>query len=143
MRKTKEAARYSISQLGGWTWTQPIPDEGDSSVVKRFYALRNTPIGTLSPADLRFLIGQHECLEFLVPMALGLLANDPWLEAEGYPGDLLSALLRIQHPPQYWSKGNKELPRFSSIAREALRSTPNGISRKDIRLLESVASSLE
>lgn len=143
MRKTKEAARYSISQLGGWTWTQPVPDEGDSSIIRRFYALRNTPIGTLSRADLRFLIGQHECLEFLVPMALGLLANDPWLEAEYYPGDLLSALLRIEHPPQYWSKGNKELSRFSSIARAAIRSVPNGTSRKDIRLLESVASSFE
>ncbi|MBL7945432.1 MAG: hypothetical protein JNN32_05165 [Flavobacteriales bacterium] len=143
MRKTKEAARCSISQLGGWTWTQPVPDEVDSSVIKRFYALRNTPIGTLSPADLRFLIGQHECLEFLVPMALGLLANDPWLEAEYYPGDLLISLLRIEHPPRYWSKGNKDLSRFSSIAKAAIRSVPNGTSRKDIRLLESVASSFE
>jgi hypothetical protein len=139
MRKEKEPDRHSISALGGWTWTQPVPDADDSEVVRRYYALHQTPIGQLSFADLRFLIGQNECLRHLVPKALVLLDSDPWMETEFYPGDLLSALLRINHPAGYWSVDNPYLPGFVELARKALATAPNGVARKDLRLLEEIS----
>ena len=138
MRKEKEPDRYSVSALGGWTWTDPVPDEGDSGVVRRFHALHTVPIGLLTPADLRFLIGQNECLRHLVPKAFALLETDPWIESEFYPGDLLNALLRINHPAGYWSLDNPYLPGFAELARKALATAPNGVARKDLRLLEEV-----
>lgn len=139
MHKEKEPDRHSISALGGWTWTQPVPDAADSAVVRRYYALHHIPIGQLSAADLRFLIGQNECLRHLVPKALALLASDPWMETEFYPGDLLNALLRINHPAGYWSAGNPHLPGFAELARKALATAPNGVARKDLRLLEELS----
>lgn len=139
VRKEKDPDRYSISHHGGWSWSHPIPNEHDSSVVRRFYTLHAIPIGDLSPADIRFLIGQNACLAFLVPKALDLLEPDPWLEAEYHPGDLLSALLRINHPLDYWSSGNKDFPRLCSLAKTALVNPPNGTARKDLRALEALA----
>jgi hypothetical protein len=139
MHKEKDPDRHSISALGGWTWTQPVPDADDSGVIRRFYALHRVPIGQLSHADLRFLIGQNECLRFLVPKALELLESDPWMETEFYPGDLLNALLRINHPPAYWNAANPLLPGFARLARKALATAPNGVSRKDLRLLETLS----
>ncbi len=98
MRKEKEPDRHSISALDGWTWTHPVPNADDSGVVQRYHALHRIPIGQLSAADLRFLIGQNECLRHLVPKALALLEADPWMETEHYPGDLLNALLPSHHP---------------------------------------------
>lgn len=139
MRKEKEPERCSISELGGWTWTEPVPDDEDSAVVRRFHALHRVPIGQLSHADLRFLIGQNECLRYLVPKALALLESDPWMETEFYPGDLLNALLRINHPAGYWSVGNPHLPGFAELARKALATAPNGAARKDLRMLEEIS----
>ncbi|MEZ4789375.1 MAG: contact-dependent growth inhibition system immunity protein [Flavobacteriales bacterium] len=139
VRKEKDPDRYSISQLGGWSWTQPIPNEHDSGVVRRFHALHRIPIGQLSAADLRFLVGQNECLLHLVPKALALLETDPWMETEFYPGDLLSALLRINHPAGYWSVDNPYLPGFAELAQKALAIAPTGVARKDLRLLEEIS----
>jgi len=139
MHKEKEPDRHSISALGGCTWTRPVPDAEDSEVVRLYYALHHIPIGQLSAADLLFLIGQNECLRHLVPKALALLASDPWMETGFYPGDLLNALLRINHPAGYWSAGNPHLPRFAELARKALATAPNGVARKDLRLLEELS----
>ena len=49
------------------------------------HALHTVPIGQLTPADLRFLIGQNECLLHLVPKAMLLLQTDPWMETEFDP----------------------------------------------------------
>lgn len=138
MRKEKEPDRHSVSALGGWTWTDPVPDEGDSGVVRRFHALHTVPIGQLTPADLRFLIGQNECLLHLVPKAMAMLQTDPWIETEFYPGDLLSALLRINHPAGYWSVGNPNFSDLVSLARKAVANSPNGAARKDLRLLQEL-----
>ena len=52
-------------------------DEFRSHVVQESQRLRKVPIGTLSVEDLRLLIGQKIGLEFLVPLALEQLVNNP------------------------------------------------------------------
>lgn len=139
MRKEKEPDRHSISALGGWTWTRPVPGADDSEVVQRFYALHRIPIGQLSAADLRFLIGQDECLRHLVPKALALLESDPWMETEFYPGDLLSAVARIGHPTDFWSAYEPLRVRLTGIARRALDAPPQGTERGLLRVLSAFA----
>ena len=65
-----------------------------TDLVERVARARRKRIDTLTAADLRLLIGQKQGLSYLLPRAIGLLEQDPWLEADFYPGDLLSAVLR-------------------------------------------------
>jgi len=65
--------------------------------------------------DLRLLLGQQIGLEYLVPKALELVADQPMREADLYPGDLLSVLLRIDKA--FWSDHPTELHWLLSIAR--------------------------
>lgn len=139
MRKEKEPDRHSISALGGWTWTQPVPDADDSEVVRRYYALHRIPIGQLSAADLRFLIGQNECLRHLVPKALTLLETDPWMETEFYPGDLLSVLVRIDPPADFWNLHEPLRLRLAEVARRAQDDPPQGVERALLRLVQAFA----
>ncbi len=136
--KAKDPDSQSISQLGGWIWEDEVPREGEGGVTYRFYQLHRKPIGLLSRADLRFLIGQNACLEHLVPKALSALQVDPWLEAEYEPGDLLSVVLRINHPKDYWRTDSPLKQRLVLVAREALKDPPSGISRADLRSLSAL-----
>jgi hypothetical protein len=69
----------------------------------------------MSNGDLRLLIGQNIGLNVLVPRALGDVSHDPLAQTEYFPGDLLSALLRVQRT--YWSDNSGELAQLMSIAR--------------------------
>jgi hypothetical protein len=51
------------------------------------------PIANLSVGDLRLLLTQRIGIEWLVPVALDRLLDDP-LIGEFYPGNLLNAVLR-------------------------------------------------
>ena len=109
----------TLEQLEACPWPAP---EGDSTLmVERCHALRKVPIGHLSPADLRLLLGQDIGVRFLMPLALDLLESDPLIEAEYYPGDLLHAAMSI--PGDYWNSHAVEkqrLVRFAHSARHKL-----------------------
>ncbi|GLZ78494.1 hypothetical protein Afil01_33010 [Actinorhabdospora filicis] len=49
----------------------------------------------LAIEDLRLLIGQRIGLEFVIPVALERLRDDPLSAGDLYPGDLLTAVLRV------------------------------------------------
>ncbi len=59
-----------------------------------------------SPAQLRLLIAQGVDLEAAVPAALQVLHENPLIEAEFFPGDLLQAVLRL--PATFW-EGHQDL----------------------------------
>lgn len=70
-----------------------------SGLIIRCRAARSKPISRLSVGDLRLLIGQRMGLDYLVPIALAVLENDP-LAHEHYRGELLIALLGV--PREFW-----------------------------------------
>ena len=74
-------------------WGAPPPEA--TYLVRTVHRLRAKPIGSLSPEDLRIMIGQGVGIHHLVPVALELLATDPLVEGDFYPGDLLVAVLRV------------------------------------------------
>ena len=95
----------SLEQLEAVAWDKP---SFESSLVLRCHDLRRKPLRDLAVDDLRLLIGQKIGLEFLVPLALEHLQQDPLVAGSLFRGDLLAAVLRIEegfwneHDDMYW-----------------------------------------
>lgn len=68
--------------------------------MRTVYSLRQRPIGSLEPGDIRVLLGQQEGVAVLTPRALDLLENEPLVDSSYYPGDLLVAVLGL--PQSHW-----------------------------------------
>lgn len=103
----------TLEQIDGQNWGDP--DAAPTGMVARCLRLRRTPLKDLTEGDLRLLLSQQVGLRTLVPKALQLVSNEALLETEFYPGDLLSALLRIDNA--YWSDSPVELRQLVLIAR--------------------------
>ena len=87
------------------------PDWGDApsdatGLVVSVHAARQKPLAELTDEDLRLLIGQNVSLDRLVPLALRKLEENPLIEADYYPGDLLNAVLTVDST--FW-RGHDEL----------------------------------
>lgn len=81
----------SLDQIEGAA-SSPLPK---TPIGQRCVALRATPLGALSAGDLGALIGQRMSLDLIVPRALDLLAKQPLVAGDDYPGDLLGTVLRL------------------------------------------------
>lgn len=81
----------TLEQLDGQIWDEP---EYQSHLVLECHRLRRVPLREFTPANFRIMVGQSIGLEFLAPLALQLLADNPLLDAKLYAGDLLSATLQ-------------------------------------------------
>jgi hypothetical protein len=84
--------RRTLEQLDGQDWGDP--ETAPTPMVARCLRLRRAPVKAISGGDLRLLVSQKIGLKILVPKALQCVSDDPLMETEYYPGDLLSALLR-------------------------------------------------
>ncbi|HEX3778969.1 MAG TPA: contact-dependent growth inhibition system immunity protein [Pseudonocardiaceae bacterium] len=88
--------------------------ENASRLVRTAHELRRKPIGTLTVEDLRLLISQQIGLDVLVPRAVALLRQNPLLEGDFYPGDLLMAVLK--QPSSYWQRHTGLLAAMREVA---------------------------
>lgn len=95
--KTNFDRRKSLQELENDDWGHP---NLGSHLVRTCHRLRCVPLQDLEPDDLRIMIGQQISLFFLVPLALEILTEDPLIEANYYPGDLLKAVLEV--PAEFW-----------------------------------------
>jgi hypothetical protein len=102
----------TLEQIDGQNWGSP--ETAPTGMVARCLRLRRTPLKNISLGDLRLLISQQIGLRTLVPTALRLVSQEPLLEADLYPGDLLSALLRIDK--NYWSKTSVDRDQLVLVA---------------------------
>jgi CDI immunity proteins len=87
----------TIEELEGKVWPY---NSFQSHVVQESQRLRKVPLKELTPAGMRLLITQGIGLEYVVPLALEVLAKAPLIEATFYAGDLLLAVLQV--PSEYW-----------------------------------------
>ncbi len=118
----------TLDQLDPPAWVDP-PTR--SSLVDRCYALRSKPIDEFTPEDLRIMIGQKICLDWLVPIALDLLEEDPFVAGDFYDGDLLVAVLRARS--ELTTTNPKLLRRVEQLATPALAdSTADKLVKKAI-----------
>jgi hypothetical protein len=104
----------SLEQLEGDRWRPP---EYESHLVREAHRLRTVPIGKLTVENLRLLLGQQIGTNWLMPLALAKLSQDPLAEGDFYPGDLLSSVLDIN--ATYWSDHPDDLLALWGV-REAL-----------------------
>ena len=86
--------RKTLTELEGQDWGPP---NFESHLVTTIHQLRHKPLERFTVADLQIFIGQNMCLEFLLPIAIEHLQDDPLVEGDYYCGDLLVAVLRAQN----------------------------------------------
>ena len=68
----------------------------DSHLVTTIHQLRHKPLEQLPWRICKSSIGQNMSLEYLLPIAIDHLQDDPLVEGDYYRGDLLVAVLGIQ-----------------------------------------------
>jgi hypothetical protein len=82
----------SLEEIEGDRWGEPT---FDSSLVARLHRMRKVPLRELRTEDLRVALGQKVGVPHLLPLALDILEQDPFAEADCYPGDLLWVVARL------------------------------------------------
>jgi hypothetical protein len=87
----------TLENLEGEIWGSP---NFDSYLVTRCHELHQIPLEQFTTEDLRLMIGQQLCLEYLVPLALEMLSKDLFAEGDYYEGDLLKNVLEVKE--QFW-----------------------------------------
>lgn len=87
--------------------------EYSSNLVKRCTELSSQSLNEYSVEDMRVMISQQIGLDFLVPLALDQLNTNILSEGDYYPGDLLTAVLKIDKV--FWSKNILLLKRMSEL----------------------------
>jgi hypothetical protein len=119
----------SLQELEGDDWGEPIYD---SHLVQTCHNLRRKPLIEFTVEDLRLMIGQAIGLAYLIPLALDRLEKEPLAEGDLYPGDLLTAVLKIDE--QSWFSNRDLLQRFGRIVQQIKESLPS-LAEADRRVL--------
>jgi hypothetical protein len=107
-----DCGALSLEQIEGDAWGDP--PAGATRLVHTAHELRRKPVAALTPEDFRLLIGQEIGVDVLVPHALALLAGDPLVEGDFYPGDLLVSVMKL--PPEYWASHPRQAAALRKIA---------------------------
>jgi hypothetical protein len=76
--------------------------DSDSRLIKRIKELRKVSLDNFTIEGLRLMIGQHESLDYLIPLAIEKLQADILAEGDMYKGDLLLAVVNARQ--DYWNK---------------------------------------
>lgn len=108
------------------------PDSSSTQLYRDLCALRDLPVGQLTPTSLHLLVTHQVGLDVTVLLALEHVEHDPLRAVALYPGDLLAALLRVD--PSFWADHPALLARMSTLL-DRLRTLPEG----DWHLLVSAA----
>jgi hypothetical protein len=128
----------SLDDLEGVSWGEP---RFPSGLVARCHELRRKPVDELTLADLRLLVRQSISLPILMPRAVAAVEADPLVEAFGYPGDLLSAVLRAD--PSFLQANPELLERVRSAARQAASQLQEGAADLDLQTRSELLAEVE
>lgn len=100
----------TLEELEREIWGEP---QFHSNLVKRCHELQRKPLRDFSVADLGIMIGQKFSLNYLVPIALTFLKENPFAEGDFYKGDLLECVLKIEQ--SFWDKNPEMYYELDSI----------------------------
>ena len=106
--------RKTLTELEGQDWGPP---KFGSHLVETIHQLRHKPLNDFTVADLQIVIGQQMGLEYLVPIAIGRLRDDPLLEGDYFCGDLLKAVLTVK--ADFWVRHTELRQVVAEIAHQA------------------------
>lgn len=111
----KDILDSTLEELDGEDWGEPT---FPSALVTNCHRLRRVPLRNFTTESFRILIGQRIGLEWLVPLALDILAKDPLAEGDFYRGDLLRNVHHI--PAEFWQAHPDLLRRYQLLPSEPL-----------------------
>ena len=74
---------------------------------------RKKVLNDFTVEDLRIMTGQNIGLDYLVPLAIGVLSDDLFAEGDYYEGDLLKNVLNIA--PRFWTNNKTYWEMINSI----------------------------
>lgn len=100
----------SIEELENDYWGDPALD---SYVITTCHKARKKPIRSLSNEEIRCLIGQKTGIKYLLPIAVGIVKKEPFIDITLFEGDLLLQLLRLDIND--WKYNPNELQIFITI----------------------------
>lgn len=109
----------------------------DSYVVQTCQKARRKPISQLSEEEIRLLIGQKIGLKYLLPIALSIVKENPFVEITFFEGDLLVQLLRLSYSD--WKDNREELESLKIIVKGNLEEI-KALREKDNELIDGVLS---
>jgi hypothetical protein len=104
----------SLEELDGNRWGDGPPDA--TGLVERVHRLRTVKLRELSIEDIATLLGHREGPEWIVPLALDHLEDDPMAGAF-YPGQLLTNVLLNR---DYWDRFPRTWPALVDPTRPRL-----------------------
>ena len=104
----------TLEELDGEVWEDP----GETTkLIRTCHELRKVPLKDITADQLRLMIGQRISLEHLIPIALKILAKDPFIQATFYRGDLLVYVLNNTNE-EFWNKHDALYFDIDDIVRE-------------------------
>jgi hypothetical protein len=89
----------TLQELDGVDWGEP---PYQSSLVVNCHRLRRVPLRDFRVEDLDLMIRQEISLNWLIPVALQRLADDPWAGEVFLPGSLLRTVSAV--PQAFWKQ---------------------------------------
>ncbi|MES1180970.1 MAG: contact-dependent growth inhibition system immunity protein [Verrucomicrobiota bacterium] len=105
----------SLQELENEDWGEP---DFDSYLVQECHRLSLVPLKDFTIENLRIMIGQNFNLNYLMPLAIEKLEQNPLVEGDYYAGDLLVNVLRADS--KFWTKFPDLKSTVAKIADEAL-----------------------
>ena len=107
--------KQSIEQLENDFW----PDyEFETDLIRRCHEYRKIPISDLTNEMIRVLIGQEIGLNYLLPVILEKLVENPLIQGDLYACDVLNAVLHIDK--DYWKKYSEEFKKLDQAVTNLL-----------------------
>lgn len=94
----------TLAQLEKEIGDEIFPDDM-SPLIGREKELTRKPLKDFTTDNLRFMIQQGYGWEFLVPMAIEILADNPFASGDFYEGDLLKAVVSVNE--NFWRDNQK------------------------------------
>jgi hypothetical protein len=88
-----EERKQSLQELERQDWGE---ETFPSYLVRTCHALRRKPLRDFTVEDLRIMIGQNFSLNYLIPLAIEHLQQDPLVAGDFFPGDLLANVLKVK-----------------------------------------------
>lgn len=128
----------TLEDLDGERWGEPT---FRSSLVVTCHQLRQKPLSEFTLADFRIMINQSIGLPHLMPRAVNALEADPLVEAYGYPGDLLSAVMHadrtfLRQQPALLRCVKDVAARAADLFRPVAADTNNVVEREVLQEIE-------
>lgn len=100
----------TLEDLDGERWGAPT---FPSHLVTECHRLRKVPLREFTVENLRIMIEQGLGLPYLLPLALEKLEENPFVQGDFFPGDLLLAVLRVKS--EFWQAHSELFDQLSDV----------------------------